>query len=259
MNAGKVVTPKSAIDVARSLLEPTRTPVRIDTSAGYLDLLANVTEPKRSLAQLAMQNSLLARIYESAWRPMFTRGFSLGGPSTANHQRELMRKLAKPGDRRVLDVACGPGLYTREFARPLTGEGVAIGFDLSKPMLAQAIRDTGSERAAYIRGDAHGLPFADNTFDTVVCFAALYMMQQPKTVLRELARVVKPGGDVAIFTSLQTRLSSLPLVRPTIDAAAGIHVFGKDEITDAFRNSGLTDIDQAMIGQGQFVTARKAP
>ena len=245
------------VDVARSLLDRSRLKGGIDDSAGYLDLLSDSAPPPPSVSQRVMQNRLLARVYEGYWRPMFTRGFSLGGRGTADYQRELIDRLAEPGARRVLDVACGPGLHTREFARNLTGDGVAIGFDLSKPMLAQAVRSTGSERAAYIRGDAHALPFADGTFDTVVCFAALYLINDPHQVIRELARVARPGGAVAIFTSLATGVSAARSVRKLVQAVADIHVFERDEVTRSFADAGLVDLDQRIISQGQFVSARK--
>ncbi|MGL4305621.1 MAG: class I SAM-dependent methyltransferase [Mycobacteriaceae bacterium] len=253
-NSNEALTP---LQLAHSLLDSQRVSGNTTSAQGYLDLLDGAESPASSLAQRAMQNPALALIYERLWRPIFTRGFSFGGPGTANHHRALMKKLAQPGERKILDVACGPGNYTRYFAKNLSGNGVAIGLDISSAMLRQAVRDSGTESAAYIRTDAHNLPFPDNSFDTVVCLAALYLIPHPHGVLGEMARVVRPGGEIAVFTTVQTALSSIPFVRPLGKAIGGFHIFSTTEITSTLVSAGLVDIDQTITGQAQFVTARK--
>ena len=57
---------------------------------------------------------VFSQIYEQLWRPVFTRGFSLGGSSTVDYDRALRAYLARTGDRMVLDVACGAGGTTRD-------------------------------------------------------------------------------------------------------------------------------------------------
>jgi ubiquinone/menaquinone biosynthesis C-methylase UbiE len=66
-----------------------------------------------------------------------------------------------PGDG-VLDVACGPGNFTRDFARVVGVTGLAVGIDASPTMLARAVRDTPAseyDNVAYVRADAVDLPF----------------------------------------------------------------------------------------------------
>lgn len=209
-----------------------------------------------SIAQRLMRNAVFAGIYENLWRPTFTRLFSLGGSSTENYDRALRAYLARPGDRLVLDVACGPGNYTRVIAEGLTGDGRCIGVDFSEPMLAQAVRTNSADRAAFLRADAHELPFADDTFDTVCCLAALYLIPDPMTAVDELVRVTAPGGQVVIFTSVATDLTSLPGVREVV-GVTGYRIFGADEILDRLRDRGLVDAEQTITGHGQYVLAVK--
>lgn len=243
--------------LAETFVDPTRVtrpPVR--TSHGYLDALAPDTDEPVSLANRFMQSPLLAAVYERAWRPMFTRMFSYGGRGTATVHTELMRDIAIGGGQKILDVACGPGLYTRQLATSLADGGACIGLDLSEPMLRRAVRDNAGARVDYVRGSAHALPFADGAFDTVVCLAALYLIPNPEQAVRELCRVAGPAGQIAIFTSLQTPLASLPGAAAAM-RVGGFRAFGRDEITGWLRTYGWTDIDQTLTGQGQFIRARR--
>jgi ubiquinone/menaquinone biosynthesis C-methylase UbiE len=244
------VTDPAALDAVRDLLTA---PVRTE-SAGYLDLL----EPERSgrsPTQRVMENPVFAAVYERAWRPVFTRLFSFGGTSTLVAGQRLTEHLARPGDRRILDVACGPGNYTDRFARDLTGDGFCVGLDFSAPMLARAVVDNRAPRAVYVRGDAHRIPFPDDTFDSVCCLAALYLIGDPMQVVDEMVRVVAPGGELAVFTSVETILSAVPGTRTAL-SLGGFRIFGRDEITDHLTAAGMRDVRQQITGQGQYVTAR---
>jgi ubiquinone/menaquinone biosynthesis C-methylase UbiE len=86
--------------------------------------------------------------------------------------------------------------------------------------------------------------------------AALYLVPDPDVVLDELARVTAPGGEVAVFTSLRTPLTSLPGVSFIADRS-GYHLFGPHEVTDRLQAAGLVDIEKTVTGQAQYVTARK--
>ncbi|MFT3898984.1 MAG: methyltransferase domain-containing protein [Gordonia sp. (in: high G+C Gram-positive bacteria)] len=208
-----------------------------------------------TIAQRLMGNPVMSAVYERLWRPTFTRLFSLGGTGTAEFDRAFTAYLARPGDRQILDVACGPGNYTRKLAENLDGDGRCIGIDFSRAMLARAAEKP-SPRTCYIRGDAHRLPFPDESFDTVACLAALYLIPDPLPVVDELVRVTKPGGEIAIFTSVETQFSRLHTVQ-AVGAVTGYHFFKRHEITDRLQRAGITRVEQTVIDQGQFVLARK--
>lgn len=210
-----------------------------------------------SLAERMMHNPLFTQVYERGWRPIFTRGFSLGGSSTVDYDRALRAYLARPGDRRVLDIACGPGNYADDASRGLVGNGAYVGLDYSKAMVRKAAQRQHSERVTFMRGDAHRLPFASNSFDTVTCLAALYLIPDPLPVLDEMVRVLAPGGELIIFTSVRASAAALP----GADWAAGLsglRIFERGEITDRLALQELVQIEQTITGVGQYVHARKA-
>ncbi len=92
-------------------------------------------------------------------------------------------------DRSVLEVGCGTGLLLRRLA-PMARE--AVGVDLSPGMLAKA-RARG---LTVVEGDARALPFPEGRFDVAVSFKTLPHVPDLAGSLRELARVVRPGGFV---------------------------------------------------------------
>lgn len=228
----------------------------VDDRAGYLDTLGETDTADGSLGIRAMHLPGLAAVYEKLWRPLFTRLFSLGGPTAQVHRR-FVAEIAPAPDGLVLDVGCGPGLYTRRLASSLT-TGLAVGLDFSPAMLARAVADNTAPTIAYLRADAHRIPLPDDTFDAVVCLAALYLMPDPALVLREMVRVTRPGGTVAVFTTAATRLTT-PAVAVGLARRIGLRIFGRDEVTGRLSELGMSRIRRRIVGQAQFVTAEKPP
>ena len=103
---------------------------------------------------------------------------------------------------RVLDVGCGSGILTRLSARRFSTSGEVVGIDLSDGMLATAARlieaDGLGARATLKKGDAEKLPFGDGEFDAVVSLYALRHFPDPAASLREMFRVTRRGGPVAV-------------------------------------------------------------
>lgn len=94
----------------------------------------------------------------------------------------------------LLDVGCGPGTITAEFAERLA-PGRVVGLDAAAAVLDQA-RAIGSA-AEFVVGDAYDLPYEDGTFDIVHTHQTLQHLADPVRALREWRRVTKPGGIVA--------------------------------------------------------------
>lgn len=117
---------------------------------------------------------------------------------------------ASPGSR-VLDVATGPGGVA--FAvREATGAEV-VGADLTRPMLQRAkanIEERGETGIRLVQARAEDLPFADGSFDGLTFSYLLRYVADPAATMRELARVVKPGGSIA---SLEFHVPPSPLWR----------------------------------------------
>jgi demethylmenaquinone methyltransferase/2-methoxy-6-polyprenyl-1,4-benzoquinol methylase len=95
----------------------------------------------------------------------------------------------------VLDVATGTGLVAREL---LACDCKVTGIDQSPEMLRVA-RDRLRDRAGFVEGRAEQLPFEDASFDALTFTYLLRYVEDPGTVLGELARVVRPGGTVAML------------------------------------------------------------
>ncbi len=249
-------THKTPIDRTIELLVPDRRPASPDIGHGYLDLLGPADPTGAHPGQQLMTSSLLPRIYERAWRPLAGRVLmGAMGPGMGEERRIARRMLALlPGDL-VLDVACGTGHFTRDFAR-VAGDALVVGLDASATMLERALREPLAPNLAYVRADARALPFADDTFDAVCCFAALYLIEDPMAAITEFARVLAPGGRIALLSSCHR--GPLPAHRtgPLVRAVTGVRVFGREELVDALEDEGLEQIEQRVSGLAQFVCGR---
>jgi ubiquinone/menaquinone biosynthesis C-methylase UbiE len=177
--------------------------------------------------------------------------------SNEQERAQAVADLRIGGAQRVLDVACGPGNFTGYFGTKLSGDGVAIGFDISRPMLDVAVRDNRNSHTAYVRGDARRLPFDDNTFQAVCCYAALYLVPEPFIVVDGMVRVLAPGGRVAIMTSYGGERGLVRGALTLAGATMGVRVFDRSTFPRLFADAGLTDIEQTVRGFAQFVTALK--
>ena len=247
-----------ALERTLTLIDPAHRPEAPRTTEGYLDLLGEIGAAGSHPGQRLMESAGLARIYEGVWRPVLGRLLmGVRGPGMRDEQRIAVDMLElSPGDT-VLDVACGPGNFTRVFARAVRDHGLAVGLDASREMLARAVRDAPAENIAYVRGDASSLPFRDGAFDAVCCFAALYLIERPFDTIEEIARVLAPGGRVAILSSVNRGLLPASLGNALVRPATGIRIFGREEITGALRANGLTRVRQRVSGLAQFVSARQ--
>lgn len=112
--------------------------------------------------------------------------------------RLKLSKLAK-----VLEVGCGTGVVVRTLARRKGFSGRAVGVDHSSVFVEAARRfakkEGVSKKAEFQVGDTHKLDYADGSFDAVIAHTLISHVTEPSAVLKEMARVVRSGGKVAIF------------------------------------------------------------
>ena len=250
----------AGLERAIGLLDPARRPRAAPVVDGYMDLLGRAGRSGGRPAQRLMLTRALPVVYERWWRPTWGR-MVMGplGPGMAG-ERQIAQELLElaPGDT-VLDVACGPGNFVRDFAGAVGRRGLVVGLDASPTMLARAVEDTRvAPNVAYLRGDAVQLPFRDGSFDAICCFAALHLFAEPGAALDAMARVLAPRGRLAILTSARAPLTPAP-VGTLIGAATGLRVFGRDEITRALAERGFEDVRRRVRGLAQFVAARRTP
>jgi ubiquinone/menaquinone biosynthesis C-methylase UbiE len=111
---------------------------------------------------------------------------------------ELTRLAAPWPGERVLDVACGTGALTRQIAERVGPGGQVTGLDLSPGMLAVAREQLDGPHVTWQEGSALELPFAPDSFDLVTCQQGLQFFPDRAVALREMRRVLRPGGRVAL-------------------------------------------------------------
>jgi SAM-dependent methyltransferase len=99
---------------------------------------------------------------------------------------------------RVLDVACGPGVLTPTL---LSRARHVVGLDLTAETLRLA-RSGGASGASFVQGLAHRAPFASESFDAAVLRLALHHFEDPVRALREVRRLLRPGGRVVVLDIL---------------------------------------------------------
>ncbi|MET9337617.1 methyltransferase domain-containing protein [Nonomuraea sp. NPDC003804] len=128
----------------------------------------------------------------------------------------LVEAAGVAAGQRVLDVACGTGVVARAAARHAGKRGRVTGLDLNAAMLAVARRLRPD--LEWRQGDAADLPFADGSFDAVLCQSALMFFPDPVRALREMARVVATDGRVAV--QVWARLERQPGYGPLVQVAA---------------------------------------
>ncbi|HLS00131.1 methyltransferase domain-containing protein [Mycolicibacillus parakoreensis] len=151
----------------------------------------------------------------------------------------------------VLDVGCGPGSITPALGRAVWPDGLALGVDVSAPMLARAAAASTGAQTAYVRADAQRLPLREATVDAVVSIAALQLVPVPAAALAEMHRVLRPGGRAAVMVPTAGRAVRLWRLLP----AFGAHGFDEDELGDTVEGLGFTGVRVSSNGTIQWVRA----
>jgi SAM-dependent methyltransferase len=108
------------------------------------------------------------------------------------------------GAKSILDAGCGNGRYTRYLLRNADTDARITAFDLSPKMLRRARARLGSTRVTHVAADLTRLPYANASFDAIVCGWVLEHLPDPRPGLAELARVLRPGGKLLLLATEDT-------------------------------------------------------
>lgn len=172
---------------------------------------------------------------------------------------------------RCLDVGCGPGLLAIELARRSIA---AAGADLSQAMVdraAEIARDAGLENIRFVRSPAEVLPFEEGEFDLALAACLIFLLPEPPLGLREMARVVRPGGWVATYQpspEMSVEANQAYAARHGIGgfeaeflagwggAAERNTRFSLTETEELYSNAGLVDVTARPALDGLVVFAR---
>ena len=120
----------------------------------------------------------------------------------AEAQRRLLDAAGPQPGERVLELACGTGLVTFPLAERIGPEGALAATDISEKMVAAAgrkARQIGCANVVFQRMGAEELAFEDGRFDLALCSLGLMYVPDPGQALREMHRVLKPGGRAAVL------------------------------------------------------------
>jgi len=226
------------------LIDP---PGQPDVSNGYLDLLGTGSDavPKNSGAiQAAWASPIGSMLYDNA------QALSRRVLSAWQHPVEWLN--IPPGGI-ALDVGSGPGNVTASLARAAGPDGLALGVDISEPMLTRAVRAEAGPQVGFLRADAQRLPLRDNSFDAVVSIAVLQLIPDPAAALAEMARVLRPGGRLAVMVPTAGRAARFWRMLPN----TGAHAFDDDEIADILEDHGFASVRVKTLGVFQWVRGKR--
>jgi ubiquinone/menaquinone biosynthesis C-methylase UbiE len=207
---------------------------------GILDFTPPGTVETITPFQRVMQNRQVVAVYERLWRRL---GYFLA--SSRSFDREMKTVLGHvgrvPGDR-LLDLACGPGVFTRPIAKARGTQ--VVGFDLSWPMLRYAertAREEGIANIAWIRGTVFRLPFIAGAFPGVNCCGALHLFTNSRAALQEITRVLAPAGHLSVQTTLRPARSAG--FASVLERYIRFGFFQERELSELLRDSGLSVLE----------------
>ncbi|WP_049971485.1 class I SAM-dependent methyltransferase [Haladaptatus cibarius] len=158
--------------------------------------------------------------------------------------REALSDLELDTRKRVLDVGCGTGELSRVLAEETAGE--VVGTDADPRLLAVA-----GEHVPVVAGDAHRLPFPDDSFDLVVCQALLINLPDPERAVREFARIssdlvaaIEPDNSaVSVESTVSVEGNLSRRAREAyVDGVDTNVALGGDGTRNAFSNVGVSDV-----------------
>jgi demethylmenaquinone methyltransferase/2-methoxy-6-polyprenyl-1,4-benzoquinol methylase len=178
-------------------------------------------------------------------------------------RRLAATSAVQPGDR-VLDAACGTGDLA---LAALDAGGVVTGLDFSERMLERARRK--SDAIEWVRGDVLALPFEDASFDSSTIGFGIRNVDDLDAGLRELGRVLRPGGRLAVLEITRPKGVLRPFFRFWFDVLvplagrvlpggtaytylpASVRRFpGPDDLADALRRAGFADVSYRLLAGG---------
>ena len=178
-------------------------------------------------------------------------------------RRLAAQAVVRPGDR-VLDACCGTGDLTLAAAR---AGGRVTGVDFSEAMLERARRK--SAAVEWVHGDLLSLPFADDAFDAATIGFGIRNIEDLTAGLRELARVLGPGGRLACLEITRPRGLLRPFFHVWFDGVvpllgkllpggaaytylpASVRRFpGPEDLADAMKGAGFVEVRWRLLGGG---------
>ncbi len=165
----------------RHRLEVRRSEVALERAGGRITGIGRINEDAVKVAY-------------RRWAPVYDHTFGRVSTESRKHAVEMINRRRG----RVLEVGVGTGLALGGYGRHLE----IVGIDLSPEMLEKARERVANDRLDHVTGlyemDAADLRFPDSSFDTVAAMFVMTVVPEPERVMRELARVTRPGGEILL-------------------------------------------------------------
>ena len=223
-------------------------PSKPDVSKGYLDLLGGV-----GAADTPKNTGPIQAVWASPIGSMLYDRAQVVARRLMTAWQQPTDWLEIPSGGVALDVGSGPGNVTASLARAAGPGGLALGVDISEPMLLRAVRAEAGPHVGFLRADAQRLPFRDETFDAAVSIAMLQLIPNPSAALAEMARVLRPGARMAVMVPTAGRAGALMRLLPD----GGAYFFTEDEIGDTLEDLGLVRVRTKSFGSIQWVRGKR--
>lgn len=223
---------------------------------GVLDLLPKhvaLTE-----TQHILNTALTAWAYDRG-RDLIVRW--LGSPNFSDEVAMALRGLQLHRDDIVLDLACGHGNFTVEWAKRVGPEGLVIGLDISPAMLARAamrVAHSKLHNVLLIRGDALRLPLVDGQFLKVNCSGGFHQFPDLPQALREISRVSAPGARLTASTFAEDIEDRRAPFKRWLKERFALHFVPLNTLGNQLENVGYSEYNSSLPG-GWFgyLAARK--
>lgn len=179
---------------------------------------------------------LAAADYEALWQRQL-----------APAQAAMLEAAALAPGERVIDVACGTGIVSAAAARAVGASGRVLGIDIAEQMV-EAARQRALPQARFMRMDGEALDgIADASFDVALCALGLMYLPAPERALREMARVLLPGGRVALAVWGERARCAWAPVFPIVEAEVA------SEVCPLFFRLGQGDTLARLCAEATFV------
>ncbi len=234
--------------LSRAIELLTDPPSHPDVGKGYLDLVgaqAGEAPPRNTgFIQAVWASTLGSLLYDNA--QAFARRFVSAWQLPVDW-------LGLPPGGLALDVGSGPGNVTAQLGRAVGPDGLALGVDISEPMLARAVSAHAGPNVGFLRADAQRLPFRDEIADAVTSLAVLQLIPEPASAVAEMFRVLRPGRRIAVM--VPTAGTAPPPLR--LLPSTGAHFFAEDDLGDLFEQRGFVRVRTKTFGNIQWVRAQR--
>lgn len=201
----------------------------------------------------------MAGIYETKlWYPLVLNLYGGMQSPSLRELKEIVTSRTRPVRGCVLDVACGPGTYGRGIASAVRE---VFGIDVSLGMLRQGAAYVKKEALSHVhfaRARVEGLPFKHEFFDAAICAGSLHLFTDTVLALREMARAMKPGAILTVFTFGvgSGGILKYPRAREW-SRARGLHAFELSEMEQYLAAAGFEGFDPTLRGSILTFGARK--